>query len=66
MGLAEKVIELTNSKSKILFEPLLEDDPGQRKPDITLARKILGWQPRISLEKGLNLAYQDYLDKSQT
>jgi UDP-glucuronate decarboxylase len=53
LGLAEKVVELTNSRSEILFEPLPEDDPRQRQPDITLARQILGWEPRVPLEKGL-------------
>lgn len=53
LALAEKVVELTNSRSEILFEPLPEDDPRQRQPDITLARQILGWEPRVPLEKGL-------------
>jgi UDP-glucuronate decarboxylase len=51
--LAETVIRLTKSPSKIIFRPLPQDDPMQRKPDITLARKMLGWEPRLSLEDGL-------------
>jgi len=51
--LAEMVIRLTGSKSKIIFEPLPSDDPMQRKPDITLAKKVLGWEPKIDLEEGL-------------
>lgn len=51
--LAEKVIELTGSKSKIIYEDLPMDDPTQRKPDITLAKKELDWQPTIQLEEGL-------------
>jgi len=51
--LARKVIELTASKSKIIFKPLPEDDPRQRKPDITLAKDVLGWQPGVMLEEGL-------------
>lgn len=51
--LAEKVIDITGSKSKIEFEKLPSDDPKQRQPDITLAKKTLGWEPEISLEKGL-------------
>ena len=51
--LAEKVIKLTNSKSKIIFQPLPFDDPKQRKPDITLAKKELGWAPCIPLDEGL-------------
>ena len=53
LQLAEKVIEITESKSKINFKPLPEDDPLQRKPDITLAEKELAWQPVVKLEQGL-------------
>jgi UDP-glucuronate decarboxylase len=53
LGLAEKVIESTNSRSEIHFKPLPEDDPRQRQPDITLARNILGWEPEVPLEAGL-------------
>lgn len=53
LQLARLVIELTGSKSQIVFQPLPSDDPAQRKPDITLAREKLGWQPGISLEQGL-------------
>ena len=51
--LAEKVIELTGSNSKIIYEPLPSDDPMQRKPVIDLAKKELGWEPTIPLEEGL-------------
>ncbi|MGM0566485.1 MAG: UDP-glucuronic acid decarboxylase family protein [Bacteroidota bacterium] len=51
--LAEKIIELTNTKSKIIFEPLPNDDPMQRKPDISLAKEKLGWEPAVKLENGL-------------
>ncbi|MDR0865165.1 MAG: SDR family oxidoreductase [Candidatus Symbiothrix sp.] len=53
LELAEKVIKLTNSKSKIVFLPLPQDDPKQRKPDISLAMEKLDWQPKIDLEAGL-------------
>ncbi|GAB4286719.1 MAG: SDR family oxidoreductase [Marinilabiliales bacterium] len=54
LQLANKIIELTKSKSKIVYKPLPKDDPYQRKPDITLAKKILNdWQPNIQLEEGL-------------
>jgi UDP-glucuronate decarboxylase len=53
LELAEKVIELTGSKSKIIFKDLPEDDPMQRKPDNTLAREKLDWEPQIQLEQGL-------------
>ena len=51
--LAETVIGLTKSKSKLEYKPLPVDDPMQRKPDITLAREKLDWQPQIQLEHGL-------------
>jgi UDP-glucuronate decarboxylase len=51
--LAHKIIEMTGSKSKIKFLPLPEDDPQQRKPDISLAIKELQWQPLTGLEEGL-------------
>jgi len=51
--LAELVIELTGAKSKIIYEPLPADDPMQRQPDITLARKTLNWEPTIQLREGL-------------
>ena len=51
--LAQKIIKLTRSKSKIVYKPLLQDDPKQRRPDISLAKKKLGWQPKVKLEEGL-------------
>lgn len=51
--LAETVLKLTGSKSKIIYGPLPADDPQQRKPDITLARQTLGWEPKVQLEDGL-------------
>lgn len=51
--LAETVIKLTQSHSRIVFEPLPLDDPKQRKPDISLARKLLGWEPKVGLEEGI-------------
>ncbi len=53
LELAEKVIKLTKSKSKIIFEPLPFDDPTQRKPNISLAKKKLKWKPKVKLEDGL-------------
>lgn len=53
LELAEKVIALTGSKSKIVHRPLPQDDPAQRKPVIELARKELGWEPMVMLEEGL-------------
>lgn len=53
LELAEKVLALTGSKSKIVYQPLPQDDPTQRKPVIDLAKKELGWEPKIVLEEGL-------------
>jgi UDP-glucuronate decarboxylase len=53
LELARKVIELTSSTSELVFKPLPSDDPLQRKPDISLAKAELGWQPRVQLEQGL-------------
>ncbi|MBA3069943.1 MAG: SDR family oxidoreductase [Hyphomonas sp.] len=61
--LAEEVIALTGSKSKLVFMPLPQDDPKQRKPNIEKAQEILGWEPRIQLRDGLTktIAYFDNL-----
>jgi len=61
LELAEKVLSLTNSKSTISFKPLPKDDPKQRRPDITLAKNLLGWEPKVKLEEGLKLTI-DYFD----
>lgn len=53
LELAEKILELTGSKSKLCFQPLPADDPTQRKPDITLAKEKLDWNPGVPLEEGL-------------
>lgn len=65
--LANLVIELTGSKSKLVFRPLPSDDPKQRKPDITLAKEILGWEPKVQLKEGLikTIEYFDNLLKQQ-
>lgn len=53
--LAEKVVRITKSKSKIVFEPLPQDDPRQRKPDISLAKKLLNWTPKVNVDDGIYL-----------
>ena len=53
LELAQKVVELTGSESKIIFKPLPQDDPKQRQPDISLAKEKLNWNPKIALEDGL-------------
>ncbi len=53
LNLAEMLIEMTDSKSKITFLPLPSDDPIKRKPDISLAKEILGWEPKVDIKEGL-------------
>jgi dTDP-glucose 4,6-dehydratase len=60
---ARHVLKITGSKSKITYEPLPQDDPKQRRPDITKARTLLGWEPKIQLEEGLRLSL-DYFKKA--
>ena len=61
--LAQLILKITGSKSKLVFHPLPSDDPMQRKPDISVAREILGWMPKVDLEDGLGntIAYFDQL-----
>jgi dTDP-glucose 4,6-dehydratase len=60
---AQMVLKVTGSKSKIGYEPLPQDDPKQRQPDITKARQLLGWEPKVDLEAGLRLSL-DYFMKA--
>lgn len=60
LELAETIIELTSSKSKISFFPLPEDDPKQRRPDISLAVSQLKWEPKVQLREGLTLTIRDF------
>ena len=62
LELAEKVIELTNSNSKIIYQPLPQDDPMQRQPDISLAKERLNWEPEIDLEEGLKRTIKYFKD----
>jgi len=65
LELAGQVKELTNSKSAIKHEPLPEDDPRQRQPDIKLAREILGWEPKVQLRQGLEKTIAYFSDLLQ-
>ncbi|TVZ26292.1 dTDP-glucose 4,6-dehydratase [Gillisia sp. Hel_I_86] len=56
---ADEIIKLTNTNQKVICVPLPEDDPMQRQPDITRAKEILGWEPKVSREKGMKITY-DY------
>ena len=53
LEVAEMILKLTGAHSKIVFKPLPQDDPTQRQPDITLAKRTLGWEPKVGLEEGL-------------
>lgn len=56
---ADEIIKLTGTKQKVVYQPLPKDDPKQRQPDITKARKILGWEPKVDRAEGLRITY-DY------
>jgi UDP-glucuronate decarboxylase len=58
--LAKKVIDMTGSKSKIVQKPLPKDDPTRRQPDISLAKRELGWAPKVDLEAGLKRTIADF------
>ncbi|TAD93152.1 MAG: SDR family oxidoreductase, partial [Bacteroidetes bacterium] len=55
---AEEIIKLTNTSQKIVYKPLPQDDPKQRQPDITKAKEILGWSPKVSRAEGLKITYE--------
>jgi UDP-glucuronate decarboxylase len=65
--LAELAIDLTGSRSKLVFHPLPADDPRQRQPDITLARQTLGWEPAVDLRQGLakTIAYFEHMVRNK-
>jgi len=60
--IAEKILKLTGSKSEIIYKPLPEDDPTKRKPDISKAKTILHWEPKINLEEGLIKTIQYFMN----
>jgi UDP-glucuronate decarboxylase len=66
LELAELIIELTASSSRVKFEPLPADDPCRRCPDITLAKAMLGWQPGVGLREGLGRTVEYFLEESRT
>ncbi len=61
---ARAVLEVTGSRSELRFEPLPEDDPTRRCPDITRARTLLGWEPRVALKEGLAMSLEFYRDRA--
>ena len=60
---ARRVLRVTGSQSKVIFQPLPQDDPKQRRPDISKARELLGWEPKVDLEQGLKLS-MDYFQQA--
>ena len=60
--LAELILSLSGSKSKIVYRPLPSDDPRQRRPDISLAKKVLNWEPRVDVRVGLTRTIE-YFDQ---
>ena len=63
---AEEILKLTGSTQKIIYRPLPEDDPKQRRPDISLAKKILGWEPKVNRAEGLKRTYEYFAEILQT
>ncbi len=61
LEIAQSILKLTGSRSKIIFQPLPQDDPERRKPDISLAKETLGWSPGVTMEEGLPKTI-DYFD----
>lgn len=62
---ADEIIKLTNSEQKVICKPLPEDDPMQRQPDITRAKEILGWEPKVSREEGMKITYNYFKNLTQ-
>ena len=58
LDFAKEIIKLTGTEQKIVYKELPKDDPLQREPDITLARSILGWEPKMSREKGMKITFE--------
>ncbi|HEY4797704.1 MAG TPA: SDR family NAD-dependent epimerase/dehydratase, partial [Bacteroidia bacterium] len=60
-----EIIKLTGTKQKLVCKPLPQDDPKQRQPDITRARKLLGWEPKVARAEGLKITYNYFKSLSQ-
>lgn len=65
LDFAQEIIKLTGTKQKIVYRPFPQDDPKQRQPDITKARKLLGWEPKVSRSEGLKITYEYFKTLSQ-
>jgi UDP-glucuronate decarboxylase len=62
LELAQIVLEVTGSQSEIEFQPLPQDDPQQRKPDISLAKSLLAWEPEVALRAGVSVTAEYFKD----
>jgi nucleoside-diphosphate-sugar epimerase len=62
-ALAETIIRMTGSTSRLVYKPLPEDDPKVRQPDITRAKTLLGWEPKVGLEEGLKETIEYFRNK---
>jgi nucleoside-diphosphate-sugar epimerase len=65
LELAHRVLRVTGSRSRIVYRPLPEDDPKVRRPDIGKAKRLLGWEPRVSLDEGLQRVLPYFRNKVQ-
>ena len=63
LDLAQAIVRLTGSHSRIVFQSLPADDPARRRPDIALAKRVLGWQPRVKLEAGLKRTVEYFANR---
>jgi UDP-glucuronate decarboxylase len=63
LQLAQAVQKMVNPDAEIIFKPLPQDDPRRRRPDITKAKTLLGWQPTIPLQEGLKLTVEDFRNR---
>ena len=62
-ALAETIVRMTGSSSRLVYRPLPEDDPKVRQPDITRARTLLGWEPKVNVEDGLKITIEYFRTK---
>jgi dTDP-glucose 4,6-dehydratase len=62
---AEEIIKLTGTDQKVIYKDLPKDDPKQRQPDITIARELLGWEPKVSRSEGLRITYEYFKNLPQ-
>jgi UDP-glucuronate decarboxylase len=65
LQLAETIQKMINPDAELTFKPLPQDDPKQRQPDITKAKNLLGWEPKIALDEGLKLTIEDFRSRLQ-